>query len=141
MRKFRIVIDTSVFITALRSTRGASYKLLLGIGREKFEQNISVPLVFEYESVAKRESVDRRDMKMTTISVRLPDSLYKHIKNLAEKEGISINQFLSSAAAEKLAAFAAQEYLEKRAKRANQQKFEEALSHIPDVEPEEYDRL
>lgn len=51
----RIVIDTNVFISALRSTRGASYKLLFETDRALFVQNISTPLVLEYESVAKRE--------------------------------------------------------------------------------------
>jgi putative PIN family toxin of toxin-antitoxin system len=51
----RIVIDTNVFISALRSTRGASYKLLFETNRSMFAQNISTPLILEYESVAKRE--------------------------------------------------------------------------------------
>ena len=49
-----IVIDTSVFVSALRSKRGASFKLLKLIGKDKFELNISVPLIFELEAVAKR---------------------------------------------------------------------------------------
>lgn len=51
----RIVIDTNVFISALRSKRGASYKLLFETDRSKYVQNISTPLILEYESVAKRE--------------------------------------------------------------------------------------
>lgn len=54
-RKYLIVIDTNVFITALRSRRGASYKLLFETIREKYELNISPALIFEYESIAKRE--------------------------------------------------------------------------------------
>ena len=50
----QIVIDTNVFIAALRSQRGASYKLLMLMGTRKFETNVSVPLVLEYEDVAKR---------------------------------------------------------------------------------------
>jgi len=50
----QIVIDTNVFISALRSSRGASHKLLGLIGDKDFEINISVPLVLEYEEVAKR---------------------------------------------------------------------------------------
>jgi len=49
-----IVIDTSVFISAFRSKRGASFKLLRLVGRNKFELNVSVPLVLELEAVAKR---------------------------------------------------------------------------------------
>ncbi len=51
-----IVIDTCVFISALRSRNGASFKLLSLIDSSKFEFHLSVPLVLEYESVAKRIS-------------------------------------------------------------------------------------
>ena len=54
MSKYQIVIDTNVWIAALRSKRGASHKLLSLIDSGKFETNISVPLVLEYEDVAKR---------------------------------------------------------------------------------------
>ena len=52
MLKHQIVIDTKVFISALRSRRGASYKLFTLIDAGKFEVNISVPLVLEYEQTA-----------------------------------------------------------------------------------------
>jgi putative PIN family toxin of toxin-antitoxin system len=51
---YQIVIDTNVWIAALRSKRGASYKLLSLIDSGKFEVNLSVPLVLEYEDTAKR---------------------------------------------------------------------------------------
>jgi putative PIN family toxin of toxin-antitoxin system len=51
-----IVIDTNVLISALRSRRGASYQLLSLVGTGLFELNVSVPLVFEYEEVAKRQA-------------------------------------------------------------------------------------
>lgn len=54
MKKYKIVIDTNVIISALRSNKGASYKLLLNIDSERIIVNISVPLVIEYEAVAKR---------------------------------------------------------------------------------------
>jgi len=54
--KLKVAIDTNVFVTALRSRRGASFKLLFEINREKFIQNISTSLIFEYESAAKRET-------------------------------------------------------------------------------------
>ena len=78
---------------------------------------------------------------MSTLSVRLPKSLHEHIRELAKREGISINQFIATAAAEKLAALTTEEYLETRAKRASREKFEAALSRFPDVEPEEHERL
>jgi len=78
---------------------------------------------------------------MSTLSLRLPDSLHEQIKKLAKQDGISINQFVSSAVAEKMSALMTVEYLEKRAKRSSKKKFENALSKISDAEPEEYDRL
>ncbi len=78
---------------------------------------------------------------MSTLSLRLPDSLHKKIKEFSKKEGISINQFIASAATEKVSAFATLNYLEMRSKRANKKKYKSAISKIPNVEPEEYDRL
>ena len=52
----RIVVDTNVLISALRSKRGASYKLLSLVGEDLFDIVVSVPLVMEYEAVAKRQS-------------------------------------------------------------------------------------
>jgi putative PIN family toxin of toxin-antitoxin system len=54
MATYQIVIDTNVFIAALRSRRGASHRLLMLLGSEKFNVNISVPLVLEYEDAASR---------------------------------------------------------------------------------------
>ena len=50
----RIVIDTNVLISALRSSRGASYRLMMLVGGAEFEIALSVPLVLEYEEAAKR---------------------------------------------------------------------------------------
>jgi len=55
----RIVLDTNILIAALMSRRGASFKLLSLIGQEFFETVVSVPLVLEYEDVAKRLSGDK----------------------------------------------------------------------------------
>jgi putative PIN family toxin of toxin-antitoxin system len=52
--KYQIVVDTNVVVTALRSQFGASYKLLSLIDKDIYELNLSVPLVLEYEEVAKR---------------------------------------------------------------------------------------
>lgn len=54
MLKYQIVVDTNVFLAALRSKNGASYKLFQLIKSGKFELNISVPLILEYEAIAKR---------------------------------------------------------------------------------------
>jgi putative PIN family toxin of toxin-antitoxin system len=53
MKMPEIVIDTNVLIAALKSKRGASFRLLSAIGQGKFNINLSVPLFLEYEAVAK----------------------------------------------------------------------------------------
>ena len=78
---------------------------------------------------------------MSTLSLRIPNSLHKQIRQLAKREGISINQFVASAAAEKMSALLTEEYLEARAKKSSLNKFERVLKKVPNVEPEEYDRI
>jgi len=78
---------------------------------------------------------------MSTISLRLPDSLHQQVRELAERDNISINQFISTALAEKMSALMTLEYLEARAKRGDRDKFERALSKVPDVPADERDRL
>ena len=53
MKTFQIVIDTNVLVSALRSKRGASFRLLRLLGDSRFEINVSVPLVIEHEKAAK----------------------------------------------------------------------------------------
>jgi len=52
-----VTIDTNVVISALKSKKGASYKLMKLLTEELFVPNISVPLFIEYKSVAKREGL------------------------------------------------------------------------------------
>jgi putative PIN family toxin of toxin-antitoxin system len=54
MKAYQVVLDTNVVVTALRSKLGASHKLLHLLGGPKFEINLSVPIVLEYEDAAKR---------------------------------------------------------------------------------------
>ncbi len=77
---------------------------------------------------------------MSTISLRLPESLHKKARELAKKENTSINQLVSSALAEKISALMTEEYIEQRAKRASKEKFKKVLNKVPDVAPEEYDQ-
>jgi putative PIN family toxin of toxin-antitoxin system len=51
---YQVVIDTNVLLAALRSRRGASYRLLSLLGDRRWQVNLSVPLVLEYEDVVKR---------------------------------------------------------------------------------------
>jgi len=78
---------------------------------------------------------------MSTLSLRLPDSLHEEVKSLAKVEGISINQFVSSAVAEKMSALLTEKYLRKRASQGNEEAFFSAMDKVPDVEPGEADIL
>ncbi len=78
---------------------------------------------------------------MSTLSLRLPETLHKFARELAKKENISINQLVTLALAEKVSALGAQDYLEKRAKRASEAKFDAAMAKVADVEPPDFDRL
>jgi uncharacterized protein (DUF1778 family) len=78
---------------------------------------------------------------MSTLSLRIPKSLHEQIRQLAKREGISINQFLASAAAEKMSALLTEQYIEARAKRASLKKFQKVLKKVPDSEPKDYDRI
>ena len=78
---------------------------------------------------------------MSTLSIRLPESLHKQVKELAESEGISMNQFISLAVAEKMSALMTAEYLEERARSGSREKFDAVLEKVPEAKPEEHDRL
>ena len=67
---------------------------------------------------------------MSTVSLRLPNFLHKEVKNIAKEEDISINQFITTALAEKMSALKTQEYLEHRAKRGSQEKFDKAMAKV-----------
>ncbi|HXJ96453.1 MAG TPA: putative toxin-antitoxin system toxin component, PIN family [Terriglobia bacterium] len=54
MASSRVVLDTNVLVAALRSRRGASFRVVSQIGRGRFEFVLSVPLVLEYEQVLTR---------------------------------------------------------------------------------------
>lgn len=78
---------------------------------------------------------------MSTLSLRLPDSLHRKAKDLAERDGVSINQFVTLAVAEKLSALMTEDYLLERARRGSRERYEAALALAPDVEPPEYDKI
>lgn len=52
----QIVLDTNVLVSALRSRLGASHQLLQLVDSGKFELNLSMPLLMEYEEVCRRQA-------------------------------------------------------------------------------------
>ena len=72
---------------------------------------------------------------MSSLSLRLPESLHQKLRELAERDDISINQFITTAVAEKAAALLTVEYLETRGQRANARLVDRVQSRVPDVPP------
>ena len=78
---------------------------------------------------------------MSTISLRLPDSLHKSVRDLAKEDNISINQFVATALAEKMSALITEKYLSERAEKGSKKKFKTALSKVKGIEPDTSDKL
>lgn len=78
---------------------------------------------------------------MSALSLRLPNSLHERARDLARREGVSINQLVASALAEKMSALLTEEFLEARAKRGSRAKYLAALAQVPQVAPDPEDRL
>jgi hypothetical protein len=78
---------------------------------------------------------------MSILSLRIPESLHNRVRILATEDNISINQFITSALAEKLSALDTEKYLENRALQGSKEKFLKVLAKVPDVAPEEYDKI
>ncbi len=77
----------------------------------------------------------------STLTLRLPSSLHRTIKEQAKSDGISINQFLVTAASEKISALMTQDYLANEAAKGNYDDFLKVLHNVPQNEPEEYDKI
>lgn len=78
---------------------------------------------------------------MGTLSLRLPESIHRHIREIAKAEGVSINQLISSAVAEKISAIMTETYLRERAERANGKDMDTILSQVPTRKPLKGDEL
>ena len=78
---------------------------------------------------------------MSTMSIRLPESLHQRARELAKQEGVSINQLIATALAEKISALDTVAYLEARAARASRSRYREVLDSIPSGPPIEGDEL
>lgn len=143
-------MDTNVLFASLYSASGASYKVLQHLTAGRLQLVLSAPLLFEYEDVLKRNQsllgLENADIEMVLdnlceLSLRLPDSIHRHIKEIAQKEGVSINQFIASAVAEKVSAIATEEYLQARAQQADKAAFESILAKVAKRQPLPGDEL
>ena len=85
---------------------------------------------FGIKSMTPQEFLDMIGER-STISIRIPNSLHRALKKMAELDGVSMNQFIASAVAEKISAFATKEYLEERAKGEAGKKLNEQCPGFP----------
>ena len=78
---------------------------------------------------------------MSTLTFQLPESLARQLRECAAKEGVTVDQLLASAAAEKLSALMTVEHLRERARHARREDFVAFLNGSPDVPPIPGDEL
>lgn len=78
---------------------------------------------------------------MTALSVRLPDSLHQQLKELAQQEGVSINQLIVLSVAEKMSALKTEDFFRERAAHADRSTFLAVLDKAADVPPQSDDEL
>lgn len=78
---------------------------------------------------------------MSTLSLRLPDSLHKKLKELAKRDHVSVNQMIASAVGENVAALMTVDYLEERGMRGSRKAFKAILKKAADRPPVPGDEL
>jgi len=77
---------------------------------------------------------------MTALTIRLPNSVHQKIKELAEREDISVNQFIASAASEKMASVLTVDFLKSEAAKGKRSDFKHYMSLVPDVPAQKGDK-
>ncbi|MBF0227548.1 MAG: toxin-antitoxin system HicB family antitoxin [Desulfobacterales bacterium] len=78
---------------------------------------------------------------MTEIKVKLPDKLHFKVCEVSKINNIAIDDIIAAALAQKLFRMIPDFYLEERAKQSTGEGFSIVLSQVPDIIPDEYDRL
>ena len=78
---------------------------------------------------------------MSALNLRLPDSVHRHIRDIAKQDGVSINLFIASAVSEKISALTTEEYIANRAKHARKGAFKKVLNRVPLRKPLPGDEL
>ena len=78
---------------------------------------------------------------MTAINIKLPDSVARKAGELAARDGVSFDQFISAAVGEKISGWLTEADLDQRARRASREKYDAALAQVPDAPPVRGDEL
>ena len=78
---------------------------------------------------------------MSALNLRLPDSIHRHIRDIAREDGVSINTFITSAVAEKISALTTEDYIAARAKNVRKGAFKRVLARVSKRKPLPGDEL
>ena len=78
---------------------------------------------------------------MTELSIKLPDKLFRKVCEVSKMNNVPIDEIIAASLADKLNRILPDPYLEERARRATGEGFFRVLSQVPDVPPEDYDKL
>jgi len=78
---------------------------------------------------------------MTTINTKIPDTLFRQAVTIAEREQMTLDQFIALALASQISSWEVGKTFTERAKRGDWEKAREVLTKVLDVEPEDYDKL
>ena len=78
---------------------------------------------------------------MSALNLRLPDSVHRHIREIAQEDGVSINLFITSAVSAKISALTTEDYIGKRARKARKGAFVKVLDRVPERKPLPGDEL
>ena len=78
---------------------------------------------------------------MSALNLRLPDSVHRHIREIAKQDGVSINLFITSAVSEKISALTTEAYIASRAQQARKGAFKAVLAKVPRRQPLAGDEL
>lgn len=92
-------------------------------------------------SGSRERSLGLRPIDRDSNNNGIADSNEEEVKKLARREGISIDQLVGTAVAEKLAALMTEEHLEKCARRGRKQKFQRVLRKVRSIPAAEDERL
>ena len=76
---------------------------------------------------------------MSSLSVRIPDSLHERLREISKKDHVSINQFIASAIAEKITALETEDYINSRAESGSKEKYLNVLRKVKDTDADSFD--
>ena len=79
--------------------------------------------------------VANRPIVMSTLTIQMPESLARQLRECAASEGVTMDQLLSSAAGEKLSALLTVDHLRQRAAKGKREDYAAFLEGSPNVPP------